>query len=306
MAASERLPLVLRLLADPAPRIRAATLGAIEPESLVNAAEIALRLLGDADLSVQAAAIDWAAPKLVSAKETEVSAAFEAAVTRALASREADFQVSAVDALSRLGDAGKGRLEVLTSHPEPAVRQRALERLAEKWGREAAKGRSLPVETARTGADYLRMARRALGPAPRVAVATDAGEFEMTFDAVRAPLTVDALLGLIEAKFFDGLLFHRVVPDFVVQGGDPRGDGTGGPGFSIRDELSPVEYRRGTAGIALSGPDTGGSQWFVTLSRQPHLDGNYATFGQVTSGLEVLDDIQQGMKIRAMKVLETP
>jgi cyclophilin family peptidyl-prolyl cis-trans isomerase len=139
-----------------------------------------------------------------------------------------------------------------------------------------------------------------------VAVATDAGEFEMTFDAVRAPLTVDALLGLIEAKFFDGLLFHRVVPDFVVQGGDPRGDGTGGPGFSIRDELSPVEYRRGTAGIALSGPDTGGSQWFVTLSRQPHLDGNYATFGQVTSGLEVLDDIQQGMKIRAMKVLETP
>ncbi len=90
-------------------------------------------------------------------------------------------------------------------------------------------------------------------------------------------------------RFFNGLRIHRLVPDFVVQDGDPRGDGEGGPGYSIRDELNDLPYLRGTVGMALGGKDTGGSQYFLTISPQPHLDAGYTVFGRVVKGLEVLD-----------------
>ncbi|HEX9670378.1 MAG TPA: peptidylprolyl isomerase, partial [Thermoanaerobaculia bacterium] len=104
--------------------------------------------------------------------------------------------------------------------------------------------------------------------------------------------------------YFDGLRFHRIVPDFVVQDGDPRGDGSGGPGYSIRDEINRLRYRRGAVGMALSGPDTGGSQWFVTLTPQPHLDGGYTVFGEVVAGMEALDQLLQGDAIE--RVREVP
>lgn len=110
-------------------------------------------------------------------------------------------------------------------------------------------------------------------------------------------------LQLAGQGFYDGLVFHRVVPDFVVQGGDPRGDGVGGPGYSIRDEMNLLRYRRGVLGMALSGPDTGGSQFFITLSPQPHLDGGYTAFGEVVAGDGVLDRIVQGDRI--VRVVET-
>jgi cyclophilin family peptidyl-prolyl cis-trans isomerase len=88
-----------------------------------------------------------------------------------------------------------------------------------------------------------------------------------------------------------------VEPDFVVQGGDPRGDGDGGPGYSIRCEVSDRRYVRGTIGMALSGKDTGGSQFFFTTSEQPHLEGRYTAFGEVTEGEEVLDDLLEGEAI---------
>jgi cyclophilin family peptidyl-prolyl cis-trans isomerase len=92
-----------------------------------------------------------------------------------------------------------------------------------------------------------------------------------------------------------------VVPNFVVQGGDPRGDGWGGPGEAIRDEINPRRYKSYTLGMALSGPDTGGSQWFITLSPQPHLDGSYTVFGQVTVGIPVLLRLTQGDRIRTIR-----
>ncbi|HSF43323.1 MAG TPA: peptidylprolyl isomerase, partial [Thermoanaerobaculia bacterium] len=100
--------------------------------------------------------------------------------------------------------------------------------------------------------------------------------------------------------YYDGLTFHRVVPDFVIQGGDPRGDGTGGPGYSIRDEVNRLRYDRGVLGMALAGADTGGSQFFLTLSPQPHLDGGYTVFGEIVSGGEVLDRIRLGDRIEAI------
>ena len=101
-------------------------------------------------------------------------------------------------------------------------------------------------------------------------------------------------LDLARRGYFDGLTFHRVVPGFVVQGGDPRGDGNGGPGFALRDEIGERPYGRGVVGMALSGKDTGGSQLFVTLAPAPHLDGRYTVFGWVASGMDVVDKIRPG------------
>ncbi|HYS62140.1 MAG TPA: peptidylprolyl isomerase, partial [Gemmatimonadales bacterium] len=103
-----------------------------------------------------------------------------------------------------------------------------------------------------------------------------------------------------ERRYFDGSTWHRVVPNFVVQDGDPRGDGWGGPGFALRDETNPMRYETGTVGMALSGPDTGGSQFFITHSPQPHLDGTYTVFGRVVSGLGALAAIGQGERIRSI------
>jgi cyclophilin family peptidyl-prolyl cis-trans isomerase len=113
-------------------------------------------------------------------------------------------------------------------------------------------------------------------------------------------MTCINFLNLAGQGFYDGLVFHRVVPDFVVQGGDPRGDGTGGPSYSIRDEINQLRYDRGVVGMALAGPDTGGSQFFLTLSPQPHLDGGYTAFGEVVSGGEVLDQIRLGDRIETI------
>src|SRR5205814_1066559 len=101
----------------------------------------------------------------------------------------------------------------------------------------------------------------------------------------------------------DGLPFHRVVPDFVAQGGDPRGDGWGGPGHTLRCELSPLRYARGAVGMALSGKDTGGSQFFVVHSAQPHLEGKYTVFGRVVEGMEVVDALLPGDLIERAVVL---
>jgi len=117
-----------------------------------------------------------------------------------------------------------------------------------------------------------------------------------------APLTVENFVQLARSGFFNGLSVHRVVPGFVVQTGDPRSDGEGGPGYSIRDELNERAYLRGTVGMALDWADTGGSQFFITHSPQPHLDAKYTVFGRVVNGMDVVDQIQQGDIIRRVRV----
>jgi len=112
-----------------------------------------------------------------------------------------------------------------------------------------------------------------------------------------APITVANFLSLARSGYYRNTRFHRVVPNFVAQDGDPRDDGNGGPGFAIRDEMNRHRYERGAVGMALSGPDTGGSQYFLTHSPQPHLDGHYTVFGRVTQGFDVLDRIVQGDQI---------
>ena len=108
------------------------------------------------------------------------------------------------------------------------------------------------------------------------------------------------LWGLATRGYFRLITIHRVVPNFVVQDGDPRGDGWGGPGFLLRDEVNPMRYETGTIGMALSGPDTGGSQFFITHSAQPHLDGIYTIFGRVVGSADVLNAIGVGDRIRSI------
>jgi cyclophilin family peptidyl-prolyl cis-trans isomerase len=134
-------------------------------------------------------------------------------------------------------------------------------------------------------------------------IETDRGTIQIELAVLDAPLTVESFIALARKGFFDGLSVHRVVPNFVVQDGDPRGDGEGGPGYSIRDELNERPYLRGTVGMALDPwPDTGGSQYFITHSPQPHLDGRYTVFGRVVSGMDVVDKIQQWDVIRRVRV----
>ena len=121
-----------------------------------------------------------------------------------------------------------------------------------------------------------------------------------------APLTVDNFVKLANSGYFNSVAFHRVVPNFVVQDGDPRGDGNGGPGWSIRDEINTVPYERGAVGMALSGKNTGGSQWFITHSPQPHLDGGYTVFGNVNDeGMKIVDNIVRGDKILKVEIVKS-
>jgi len=189
--------------------------------------------------------------------------------------------------------------------PDPVTREKARRLLVETFGAKAKDFVPRPVETRYGAADYRRLASSALAsPSERLAatVRTARGSFRIDLASADAPMTVDSFVSLARRGFFDGILFHRVVPDFVVQGGDPRGDGSGGPGYSIRDEINPLRYVRGGVGMALSGPDTGGSQWFVTLSPQPHLDGGYTVFGRVTDPEGVLDRIEQGDRIERIEI----
>ena len=137
----------------------------------------------------------------------------------------------------------------------------------------------------------------------RVIMETDQrGPMEVELLGPEAPMTVANFLRLVERRFFDGNRWHRVVPNFVVQDGDPRGDGFGGPGGAIRDEINRHRYDGAMLGMALSGPDTGSSQWFINLSPQPHLDGVYTIFGRVTGGLASLARITQGDVIRTIRM----
>ncbi len=143
-----------------------------------------------------------------------------------------------------------------------------------------------------------------IGPAysPHVFIETAKGAIEMELAVLDAPQTVWSFMTLVRKGFFNGVQIHRVVPNFVVQDGDPRGDGEGGPGYTIRDELNERPFLRGTVGMALSWKDTGGSQFFITHSPQPHLDARYTAFGQVVNGMDVVDRIQQGDTIQRMRV----
>jgi cyclophilin family peptidyl-prolyl cis-trans isomerase/HEAT repeat protein len=215
---------------------------------------------------------------------------------------------SAAAALAELGDSSSVRAlsRVYASHAadaDPDARMALHDALATLAGRGFADSleRAHPARAAKRP-DYPPDFH--VPPPQRGAILhTTAGEIEWAFYGAEAPQTVKNFVRLAKARYFDGLAVHRVVPDFVIQDGDPTGTGSGGPGYTIRCEYNRLRYDAGMVGMALSGKDTGGSQWFITHSPQLHLNGRYTIFAHVTRGMDVARRIVQGDRILRVEIL---
>ena len=138
-------------------------------------------------------------------------------------------------------------------------------------------------------------------------ITTNKGDIEISLDAANAPKTVNNFVFLARDGFYDGVVFHRVIPGFMAQGGDPTGTGRGGPGYRFEDETSgnPNTHERGVISMANAGPNTNGSQFFITFAPQPHLNGRHTVFGRVTSGMEVVDALSNGDTMESVTISES-
>lgn len=139
-----------------------------------------------------------------------------------------------------------------------------------------------------------------------VKIETNKGNIELELNPEHAPKTVNNFVFLSQQGFYDGVTFHRVINDFMIQGGDPTGTGTGGPGYKFEDELdgNPLVHDTGVISMANAGPNTNGSQFFITHSPQPHLNGNHTVFGKVVEGQDIVDTIEQGDSMVSVTVNE--
>ncbi len=137
-------------------------------------------------------------------------------------------------------------------------------------------------------------------------ITTNKGDITVSLDATNAPKTVNNFVFLAKDGFYDGVSFHRVIPNFMAQGGDPTGTGSGGPGYKFEDETSgnPNRHERGVLSMANAGPNTNGSQFFITFQPQPHLDGKHTVFGRVTDGMDVVDSLKGGDTMTSVTVNE--
>lgn len=302
---------VLRFRSDADARVRTAVISALSGAS--DSLGLALGWIAirdsarrDPDVGMRAAALQSFAR---SAHADDVAVAFDG-LSRAATDGDGDARDAAMAIIasawrrdsSAFGDTLMQQLGRLAAPNDPLLRRRmaTITPLAH-W-------RNAPLPPPPSMDFYENIVRAFVVPSlagrPRsLRILTDRGAVRIVLDGVRAPMTADHLSRLARNGYFRALRFHRVVPAFVVQGGDPRGDGSGGPGFAIRDELNRSRYLRGAVGMALSGPDTGGSQFFLTLAPQPHLDGRYTVFGSVTSGWSVMDSLVQGDAIRTISAL---
>ncbi|MCP4600594.1 MAG: hypothetical protein GY847_08700 [Proteobacteria bacterium] len=208
--------------------------------------------------------------------------------------------ISSLSAIEALGDpAAEPILRGLAADPRPPIRHLVLQAYDAIHGIEPPKGlpalapiRPVPPKDK----DEWRNSK------VEATIRTTRGVVWVDLHGETAPVTVGNFVSLAKSGYFDDTEIHRVVPNFVVQAGDPTGTGLGEPGYAIRCEASKEPYERGTVGMALSGKDTGGSQFFIALSRQPHLDGNYTAFGKVSAGMSTVDLIEEGDRILGVSI----
>ena len=274
---------------DPDPMVRASALGAIKDEQADAEIDVIKNALNDPDVVVRANAID----RYSKAKSHDL-AVLKAAEQRGRGDAMNDARAAAISAIE-----DEAFLRSLLSDKDPVIRRIAADQIEEKLKKNRPQFTPLPVT-----ADYAQIV--AWSHAPHTAtIHMPRGNIEMTLLVQDAPMTTWNFAQLAKKRFFDNTSFMRVVPNFVIQGGDPRNDMNGGPGYSIRDEINLQKYTRAAVGMALSGPDTGGSQFFVTHSAQPHLDGGYTIFGRVVDGMSgVVDQTERGDKVDTITIDE--
>lgn len=290
------------LLADEDQRVVPAALRALVALKAPDAASVALARLEASDPVVRLAA----ARALGELRPPEGAAALAKAYERGLGDGTYVARAAALEALARYGaERAAPTVRAALADGDWAVRVHAAELLAgfgPAFAPSPYEYRPVPG-TPPPGVDRYD-APEILSPpySPHVYLETGKGTIEIELAVLDAPLSVRAFMALARRGFFDGLAFHRVVPGYVVQAGDPRGDSEGGPGFTLRDEVSTRPYGRGTVGLALDWPDTGGSQFFITCAPQPQLEGRYPVIGQVVAGNEVVGRLQQWDVIRRVRV----
>ncbi len=287
-----------QLVRDPDPKVRAAALGAMTRLTLPTAGERLMAALTDPDPALRMSAANGLGALKTPGAAEALRRAFEAA--RADTTYTARAAVLA--ALVAVDPAGAASLlrEALAD-PEWAIRVRAAALMAGLDGSTAV-GPTRPAPAPKEPA--LDATAGLVSPAfsYHAYIQTSRGDIRIELAVLDAPRTVANFVALVRRGAFDGLAWHRVVPDFVVQTGDPRGDGEGGPGYTIRDEPNDRPYVRGTVGMALDWKDTGGSQFFITHSPQPQLDARYTVFGSVLTGMEVVDQLQPWDTILSVRV----
>jgi len=266
-------------------------------------------LLASGDVAVRS----YAAEAIARAPQQSDLAPLAAAYKRSTTDSVTDAELAALDALRVLAEQSAEseravNTEFLTAAPRPtdytvrAWAESSWPAASRRWGP------AYPIATGRTLEDYRELARRFVAvpeaPAahPHIFIETDQrGVVEVELLGPDAPLTVVNFLTLLDRRFFDRGQWYRVIPNSVVQDGDPRGDGFGGPGYSIRDEINPARYDGYVLGMATSGPDTGASQFFLTLGPQPQFDGRYTVFGRVVGSPSTLLRVTQGDQIRLIR-----
>jgi HEAT repeat protein/cyclophilin family peptidyl-prolyl cis-trans isomerase len=299
--------LLQKLMADQDSAVRLAAIESLG-EYMPQAAETLEPLLKSADFAIRATAADILSktgdpkyiPMLIDAYAMSTNPV------------EIEGRASILDALSLYHDSRViSALTAALNDPEYTVRQRAIEALKKVNGNELYQDGALhPLDDFLFPAGKVSMETQSKYAADfGNAVPDFFAEMQLEKGTVvirllgkEAPTHVLNFKNLVEKKIYDGLRIHRVVPNFVIQGGDPRGDGWGSAGSILHDQMNHLVYKRGSVGMPLAGKDTGGSQFFITMSRQPHLDGNYTIFGEVVSGMEFVDSTEIGDRIKSVRI----
>jgi cyclophilin family peptidyl-prolyl cis-trans isomerase/HEAT repeat protein len=286
LPAEQAQPRLMAMLHDRDQRVVPSVLTALVRVKATGAEPVLLEHLKAEDFAVRAAAAAGLGDLQAAAAAPALVAAFAAA------QRDNTYvaRAAVMGALAKLGaEPARPVLNEALQDRDWAVRVRAAALMRELGVTEPVTEtiRPAPAERSLTAADW----KFAVAPrfSPHAFIETDRGTIELELAVLDAPMTVASFMDLARRGFFNGVAIHRVVPNFVVQDGDPRGDGDGGPGYTIRDEINQRPYLRGTVGMALDWPDTGGSQFFITHAPQPHLDGRYTVFGHVVNGMDVVD-----------------
>lgn len=299
LTAETGMPRLRAMLSDEDAKVLPAVIGAIAKLKPADAGAIVMEQLKASDPVVRAAA----ANAVGQLKPSAGAAALVDAYQRSLSDTTYVARAAVLNALEAYGrEAALPLLTDALADKDWALRLRAAALMQDLDGTTDALSRIRPVPSIKTTEYYSRPELIAPPFSTQAFIETDKGTIQLELAVLDAPITSDTFITLARQGFFDGLPIHRVVPDFVIQAGDPRGDSEGGPGFTIRDEINQLPYLRGTVGMALDWADTGGSQFFITHSPQPHLDARYTVFGRVIAGMDVVDRIEQWDVIRRVRV----